>query len=101
MPNLSVIVSEIKKLQKSRTFDGTSGLKLEMTSYLDNAYNATNFVVLKSSWPILCSYQVLLLSDTKWQILGLISISREKRPILVKKTYVDTMSALMSSGKPR
>ena len=42
--------------------------KLEMTSYSDNAYDVTNFlVVLKSSWPILYSYQVSLLSDTKWQ----------------------------------
>ena len=49
-------------------FDGTSGLKLEMTSYPDNAYDVTNlFLVLKSSWPILYSYKVSLLSDTKWQ----------------------------------
>ena len=39
-----------------------------MTSYSDNAYDVTNFlVVLKSSWPILYSYQVSLLSNTKWQ----------------------------------
>ena len=42
--------------------------KLEMTSFSDNAYDVTKFfVVLKSSWPILYSYQVSLLSDTKWQ----------------------------------
>ena len=45
----------------------TSSLILEMTSYSDNGYDDTNyFVVLKSSWPIPCSYQVLLLSDAKW-----------------------------------
>ena len=44
-------------------FDGISGLKLEMTSYSDIAYDVTNFfVVLKSSWPILYSYQVSLLN---------------------------------------
>ena len=42
--------------------------KLEMTSYSDNAYNVTDFFfVLKSSWYILYSYQVSLLSGTKWQ----------------------------------
>ena len=61
-----------KKVTKNLIFDGTSGKirkpKLEMTSYSENAYNVTNFfVVLKSSWPILFSYQVSLLSDTKWQ----------------------------------
>ena len=49
-----------KKLRKTIIFDGTSGKirdrKLEMTSYLDSAYDVTNFlVVLKSSWPILYS----------------------------------------------
>ena len=37
----------MKKLQKNLIFDGTSGLnsvlKLEMTSYSDNAYDVTNF----------------------------------------------------------
>ena len=48
--------------------DRRSGLKLVMTSYSDNAYDVTNlFVVLKSSWPILYSYQVSLLSDPRWQ----------------------------------
>ena len=61
-----------KKLRKNLIFDGTSGLnsvlKLDMTSYSDNAYDITNFfVVLKSFWPILYSYQLSLLSDTKWQ----------------------------------
>ena len=69
--NVSLICREIKKLQKNFIFDGTSDLnsvlKLEMTSYSDNADDITNFfVVLKSSWPILYSYQVSLLSDTKW-----------------------------------
>ena len=50
-----------KKVTKNIIFDGTSGkireLKLEMTSYSDNAYDVTNFlVVLKSSWPILYFY---------------------------------------------
>ena len=41
------------------TFDGTGRLKLEMMSYSDNAYDVTNlFVALKSSWPVLYSYQV-------------------------------------------
>ena len=30
-------------LQKNLIFDGTSGLKLEMTSYSDNAYDVANF----------------------------------------------------------
>ena len=56
-------------LQKNLIFDRTNGLKLEMTSYSDNAYDVIIcFVVLKSSWPVLYSYQVSLLSDTKWQI---------------------------------
>ena len=42
VPNLSLIGWEIKKLRKNLIFDGTSG-KLEMTSYLDNAYDITNF----------------------------------------------------------
>ena len=59
-----------KKLRENLIFDGTSGkikeAKLEMTSCSDNAYDVTNFwVVLKISWPILYSYQVSLLSDTK------------------------------------
>ena len=58
-----------KKLQKNLIFDGTKGLnsvlELEMTSYSDNAYDITNFVVLKRSWPIFYSYQVSLLSHTK------------------------------------
>ena len=32
-----------KKLWKNLIFDGTSGLKLKMTSYSDNAYDVTNF----------------------------------------------------------
>ena len=41
-------------------------LKLEMKSFSDNAYRVTNFIVLlKSSWPMLYSYQVSLLSVTK------------------------------------
>ena len=61
-----------KKLRQNIIFDGTSGKirdpKLEMTSYLDNAYDVTNcLVVLKSFWYILYSYQVSLLSETKWQ----------------------------------
>ena len=37
------------------------GLKLEMTSNSDNVYDVTSFcVVLRSSWPILYSYQVAL-----------------------------------------
>ena len=61
-----------KKLRENIIFDGTSGRirdrKLEMTSHLDNAYDVTNFLaVLKSSWPILYSQQVSLLSGTKWQ----------------------------------
>ena len=58
-------------LRKKLIFNGTSGLKsvlkLEMTSYSDNAYDVTFFVLLKSFWPILYSYQVPSLSDTKWQ----------------------------------
>ena len=43
-----------KKVTENLIFDGTSGLKLEMTSYSDNAYDVTNiFIVLNSSWPIL------------------------------------------------
>ena len=61
-----------KKVKENLRFDGRSALnsvlKLEMTSYSDNAYDVTNyFVVLESSWPILYSYQVSLLSDTKQQ----------------------------------
>ena len=44
--------------------------KLEITSYLDNAYDFTNvFGCFKSSilYAILYSFQVSLLSDTKWQ----------------------------------
>ena len=46
-----------KKVMENLIFDGksglNSGLKLEMTLYLDNANDVTNFfVVLKSSWPI-------------------------------------------------
>ena len=63
--NLSLIRSDYGK---NLMFDGTSGLKSEMMSYSDNAYGITNFfVVLKSSWPTLYSYQVSLLSDPKWQ----------------------------------
>ena len=40
---------EIKQLGKNLIFDGTSGLKsdlkLQMTSYSDNAYDVTNFGV--------------------------------------------------------
>ena len=32
----------MKKLRKSLIFDGTTKLKLEMTSYSDNAYDVTN-----------------------------------------------------------
>ena len=57
-----------KKVKKNHIFDGTSGLKLDMSSYSDSAYDIINvFVVLKSSWPMLYSYQVSLLSDLKWQ----------------------------------
>ena len=42
----------MKKLWKNLIYDGTSSLKSEIMSYLDNAYDITNFfVVLKSSWP--------------------------------------------------
>ena len=42
-----------------------------MTSYSDNAYDVTKFlVVLKISWPILYSYQVPLLSDNGRVKLG-------------------------------
>ena len=61
-----------KKLRKNIIFDETSGKirdrKLEITLYLDNADDVTNFLVgLKSSWPILYSQLVSLFSDTKWQ----------------------------------
>ena len=60
-------VEKYKKLRKNLIFDGTSRMKLEMTSYSDNAYDVNNFfVALKISWPILYSYQVSLLSDAKW-----------------------------------
>ena len=49
MPNLSLTGEEIKKLRKNLIFNGTSGLKsvlkLQMTSYSDNAYDVTNFFV--------------------------------------------------------
>ena len=50
-----------KKVTKDLIYDGTSGKirepKLEMTSYSDIAYDATNFfVVLKSSWLVLYSH---------------------------------------------
>ena len=57
-----------KVLWKNLIFDRTVGLKLEMTSYSDTNYELTYFFVLKSSLLILYSYQVSLLSDTKWQI---------------------------------
>ena len=40
--NLSLIHWEIKKLQKNLIVVGTTGLKLEMMSYSDNAYDVTN-----------------------------------------------------------
>ena len=69
MPNFTLIGREkFKNLKKNLIFDGTSGLNLEMKSYSDNAYDVTNFfVALKSSWPIVYSYQVSLLANTKWQ----------------------------------
>ena len=61
-----------KKVTKKPHFDGTSAKirepKLEMTSCSDNAYDFTNFFgCFESSWLILYSYQVSLLSETKWQ----------------------------------
>ena len=70
---------KIKKLRKDLICDGTCRLELEMTSYSDNVYDVTEFfVVLKSSWPMLCSYQVSLLSNAKWQ-----SITRREVPPLI------------------
>ena len=61
VPNLSLTGWEIKKLQKNLILDGTSGLnsglKLEMTSYSDNAYDVTNFVLL--FWKVLGLYSIL------------------------------------------
>ena len=49
MPNLRLIGGGLNKSQKNLIFDGTSGpnsvLKLEMTSYSDNAYDITNFLL--------------------------------------------------------
>ena len=66
-------------LTENLIFDGTSGMKLEMMSYSDNAYNATSCLsfskVLKKNFcpsekfekPILYSYQISLLLGPKWQ----------------------------------
>ena len=44
------------------------GSEIRNDAYSDSAYDVTNFfVVLRSSWPILYSYQISLLLDTNWQ----------------------------------
>ena len=56
--NLSSIHQEINKLRKNLIFDGTSGLKLEKTSYSDNAYDVTRFLLF---WQVL-AYTLFLRS---------------------------------------
>ena len=43
-----------KKVTENLIFDGTSGLKLEMTSYSDNAYNVTNFCCFEKFFKFHC-----------------------------------------------
>ena len=61
-----------KKLQRNLIFDGMSGKirepMQETTSYLDNSYNVTNcFGCFEKFLAYTYSFQVSLLSDTKWQ----------------------------------
>ena len=102
---MSLICGEIIKLRKNLIIDGTSGLKLELTSCSYNAYHVTNFCCFEK----FLAYTLFLpslngvkpqMAELNWWLppLSIIGVSRTQSNIGLRRNCPIAMARLLLPG---